>query len=96
MKTPFDDLGKNLPCVCLYKRYAHECFCPDGETALRYYEGTYRDMPQMTMDQRAWCVAQIESVEGHKADGHEFLSDAGLAGMVLTAWADYALDKGLL
>jgi hypothetical protein len=50
----------------------------------------------MTMDQRAWCVAQIESVEGHKADGHEPLTDSDLASGVLEAWADFARDKGLL
>jgi hypothetical protein len=95
MATPLDHLAEKIGCVCLPGEDL--CCCPNGEQVLRayaYVEDT--SLPLMNMDQHAWCVAQIESVEGHSADGHEPLTDRDLASGVLEAWADFARDKGLL
>jgi hypothetical protein len=97
MKTPFDHMGKSVGCVC-FPDEPDCCACPDGEAVLGAFS---RDdcplkLAPMTIDQRAWCIEQIESLEGHKADAQEAIDDSELAAMVLVAWADYARDKGLL
>ncbi|MFC4172668.1 hypothetical protein ACFOYU_11445 [Microvirga sp. GCM10011540] len=95
METPLDHLAERVGCICFPGDAM--CACPDHEQVLRAYAYVEEpSLPPMNMDQRAWCIAQIESVEGHSADGHEPPTDRDLASRVLEAWADFARDKGLL
>jgi hypothetical protein len=50
----------------------------------------------MTEEQREWCRDQIASVEGNERDDCDGMGDAAMANGVLSAWADFARDKGLL
>lgn len=65
------------------------CACGLTERALR--AGA-----KLTAEQRAWCIDEIASVEGHTRDECEGLDDAELGRAVLGAWVDYCRDKGLL
>lgn len=71
------------------------CVCLDMERALR---GWVRGdaIPPMTTEQRASCLSEIGRVEGYRQADHESEPDAQLARTVLSAWTDYARDKGLL
>ena len=65
------------------------CVCPPTEKFLRSRGAA------MTAEQRQWCVAEIRAVEGwsdYQPDG----DDDALKRDVLSAWRDYARDKGLL
>lgn len=85
----------DIPCQC-YPGRVHECVCPEEEKALRAYSCRYLYLPLMTQKQRAWCLAEIDMVEGYNRMEYESVSDATLAATVLNAWTDYARDKGLL
>lgn len=91
MKTPFSHFTR-LPCICFGK--LEECGCSDGEMALRHY-GRGSQMPPMTVEQREWCIRQIEQVEGFEGAAYERSTDADLASTVLEAWLEYCRDKGL-
>lgn len=71
------------------------CVCTDMERALR---GWIRedDLPDMTENQRAECLKEIDLVEGYSSSEYDTYVDADLARAVLSAWTDYARDKGLL
>lgn len=96
MKTPFDHF-RGLPCMCYGN--IDECVCPDGEMALRHYAKCHimpvHPMPPMTVEQRDWCLREIDRVEGFESVDYERSTDSDLACTVLQAWIEYCRDKGL-
>lgn len=89
MKTPLDDIA---PEVCVCYGDGAVCVCPSTERALRH---VVRGSVPMSEQQRAWCLTEIGSFEGQPT--FEVTdSDADVARGVLSAWTDYARDKGLL
>jgi hypothetical protein len=72
------------------------CICPEQERALRAYASRFPAPPEMTADQRKWCLAEIGSVEGWRREDNVADTDPVLARAVLDAWTDYCRDKGLL
>ena len=77
-------------CICFHSR---ACVCPDAERALRHISaGRYT----MNDAEREWCLAEIDSVEGHSRLDHVGATDADIARGVLGAWTDYCRDKGLI
>ncbi len=71
------------------------CACGREERVLRAYVDHRIELP-MTLQQREWCLQEIDQVEGYKRSEHQSSTDADLARTVLNAWRDYARDKGLL
>ena len=71
------------------------CACPDMERALRGWVAGKVGVP-MTQDQRMRCLSEIGRVEGYEVADYTYATDASLAGGVLSAWTDYARDKGLI
>ena len=68
--------------------------CSPVEKLLRAHRDENWHPPQFTEEQRPWCVSEIRSVEGW--DDYQLpVKDSVLAGDVLSAWRDYARDKGL-
>jgi hypothetical protein len=47
-------------------------------------------------EQREWCLAEIDSVEGYRRDDYLNEPDAEVARGVMDAWIDYCRDKGLM
>jgi hypothetical protein len=91
MKTPFDS-HRGLSCIC--RGSIEDCGCSDGEMALRHYARSYT-MPPMTVEQREWCIRQIDRVEGFEGANYERATDSELGGAVLEVWLEYCRDKGL-
>jgi len=50
----------------------------------------------MTIEQRAYILDEIGSIEGYDRKDYESATDAEIAQAVLRAWTDYCRDKGLL
>jgi hypothetical protein len=71
------------------------CGCPPTEALLRGYMWG-APLPTMTADQREWCFAQIDRVEGYCRGDYKDADDGRLANGVLDAWTDFCQDKGLL
>ena len=71
-----------------------ECICGQTEKVLRAFASGI--LSTMTPDQREWCLKEIDSVEGYNRRDYERAYPADLARGVLSAWTDYARDKGLL
>lgn len=81
-------------CVCLEPEFAGACVCDELERFLRAHaSATFHPAP-MTEAQRAWCFAEIRSIEGW-SDYQMPVKDSVLASDVLSAWRHYAQDKGL-
>lgn len=99
-RTPLDDIGRELPCGCPGYGWdadleADLCVCLYSERALRGFMERRPGTPvAMTLEQREWCLSQIEQVEGYDRRQYEDDSDRDLASTVLSAWTDYARDKG--
>lgn len=70
-----------------------DCMCGDSERVLRAIQ---RGEIRLTDNQREWCKAEIDKVEGYSRDEYALADDLTLALGVLSAWTDYARDKGLL
>jgi len=87
--SPVDSLAPPS-CVC---GYGELCVCPTTEKALRAIKNS--DL-RMTLEQREWCLNELNKVEGYDRREHEHDWDRTLANAVLCAWTDYARDKGLL
>ena len=99
--SPLDSVGEALACGCGYvdpnEPELGGCVCPSVERALRAFMERRPGTPAaMTPDQRAWCLAEIGSVEGYVRADYEDVADSALARGVLNAWTDYARDKGAL
>jgi hypothetical protein len=73
-----------------------ECVCGMTERALRWWMSPHHTWMPMTPEQREWCLAEIDSVEGYRRADYEDVPDSQLARGVLDAWRDYCRDKGLL
>lgn len=81
-------------CMCYMKPLP--CICEPTERLLRLYAYSgRRDLAALTVEQRRWCLAEIDAIEG-QPDDLETAADSDLARAVLTAWTDYARDKGLI
>lgn len=73
------------------------CACGHTERVLRGYAyGQAGPLPPMTDAQRIACLDEIDAVEGYERADWEGSTDAQLAGGVLSAWADYCRDLGML
>ena len=93
MRTCLDPLAPN-DCVCHRPTYLG-CVCQDLERALRAYTAGY-PMPPMTPEQREWCLAEVDRVEGYSREDYLTATDEQLARAVLLSWASYCQDIGLL
>jgi len=85
----------NLPeaeCRC-FEPSDMGCMCGDSERVLRAIQ---RGEIRLDDEQREWCKEQISAVEGYSRSEYEIADDYTLAAGVLSAWTDYARDKGLL
>lgn len=80
-----------VPCCMTYSDDA--CVCGTEE---RYLREVCAGEGGLTAPQREWCLSEIGRVEGWDRAEHETDSDKELARNVLSAWTDYARDKGLL
>lgn len=82
-------------CRCFDPEDAAEvgCVCGDSERVLRAIK---RGEMSLNDDQREWCFKEIDRVEGYSRDEYALADDFSLASGVLSAWTDYARDKGLL
>lgn len=80
---------------CCAPNYPMGCVCTSAERAIRAWKEGRMTEP-MTIEQRAWCLSQIASVEGYNAANYSDASDVNLAEGTLDAWLDYCRDKGLL
>lgn len=91
------DFQRIQGCPCFGSEFAGACICDDVEKALRAYSSPHYHPHPMTPEQREWCRAELDGIEGHsRADSGENPTDDLLARCVLWAWQDYARDKGLL
>lgn len=85
-------------CYCYPAQYNVEqppCLCLAAEKALRMISAGRLDTP-LSPEERQECFAEIDKVEGYSSQGMEQDTDAQVASTVLSAWTDYARDKGLL
>jgi len=75
----------------------HSDSCVNDEAVLRSYDrcGDTRP-PAMNVQQREWCLQEINAVEGWSRDDYEAVPDQELARAVVYAWGDYARDKGVI
>ena len=94
--NPFEGMTLN---ACAQEPCPYQDRCIDAERALRHY--TYPDsmglkLPPMTSVQREWCLDEISQVEGYTRQDYDAATDRDLACGVLSAWADYCRDKGLI
>lgn len=87
--TPLDALAPD-PCPC---GMGAGCACLPAERALRWLSNGHGSM---TSDQRAWCLDEIDQVEGYERADYEHEHDCDVAMGVLSAWRDFCRDKGLL
>lgn len=94
MSSPLDVIAPTA-CICYGPAECEGCVCGETERALRAYI-TKQPMPAMTPAQRAWCLSEIDLVEGYDRKDYEQETDAGVARGVLNAWTDFCRDKGLL
>lgn len=91
------DVFEGLETVqCCYAGSGEHCVCPHSERILRAFADHALSLPNMTQQQREWCLNEIGSVEGYERGDYANCSDSDLAITVLHAWTDYCRDKGLL
>lgn len=85
----------SAPCACWDPQDQAEigCVCGDSERVLRHIVRTHG---KLSDDQREWCLREIDQVEGHSRADFKLCDDATIAAGVMSAWVDYARDKGLL
>jgi hypothetical protein len=91
LTTPLDSLAPDH-CLC---EHPHGCVCAAREKAIRFIieDG---EAPPLTDEQREWCLAEIDRVEGFSREDCADMHDMDLAQTVLDAWTDYCRDKGLI
>jgi hypothetical protein len=65
------------------------------EDALFAFSGQTTGRP-MRPGEREWCLQEIASVEGYERKDYEGCDDRGVARGVLSAWVDFARDKGVI
>lgn len=91
--TPFDNFERQ---ECHKEPCPYQDHCVGAEMALRHYDYATATPPPMTPEQREWCLDEISGVEGYNRLEWFGSDDKTLAKGVLSAWADYCRDKGLL
>lgn len=86
-----------IPCLCIREPEAGECACDADERALRAWAYNGHAVP-MTAEQKAWCADQVRrcSDATDQPDSFDGYTDEQLARAVLSAWVDFARDKGLI
>lgn len=93
---PIEQIAARLTgCPCFGPEYPDCCVCGPTERVLRAHMHPQWNVEPLTEEQRAWCVAEIRSIEGW-SDYQMPVKDSVLASDVLSAWRDYARDKGLI
>lgn len=90
----FGSVPTLVGCPCFGTGYVGACVCDPIEKCLRAHTIQTWHPPALTEEQRAWCLAEIRSVEGW-SDYQLPVKDSVLASDVLSAWRDYARDKGV-
>lgn len=89
----------NLPavagCPCFPEMEQDGCVCGKTERVLRAWMCGKITQP-MTPEQREYCYAELDSVEGHHRPISHMPTDVELAREVLAAWQDYCRDQGLI
>lgn len=83
----------SVPCHCVGPLDQAYCMCGDSEKVLRHIVWTNG---KLSNDQREWCLSEIDRIEGHSRADYKLCDDATVAAGVLSAWVDYARDKGLM
>jgi len=93
--TPFDPLS--VPCTCegVGDERAY-CPCSQAGGAERVLRFVMAVDGRLDAQQREYCLAEIDKVEGHSRKDFEGASDADIARGTIEAWMDYCHDKGLL
>lgn len=86
-----------IPCLCIRTPAAAGCACDTDERALRAWAYNGHTVP-MTAEQKAWCADQVRrcSDATDQPDSFDDHTDEQLARAVLSAWQDFARDKGLI
>lgn len=84
----------DMACQCYSDCSVCPCVCGDSEKVLRAWSAGWTQ--RMTNEQRAWCLDEIDDVEGFSRTDYAGSTDAELARGVLAAWLDYCRDKGLM
>lgn len=85
----------SVPCTC-EGLPENACVCGAGSGAEKCLRYVMAVDGVLTPEQREFCLAEIDKVEGHSRAEHEQDSHAELARATLDAWTDYCRDKGLL
>lgn len=86
------DFPEVTGCPCGFEAPPREGCCTGlNERALRAYVADW-PMPPMTEAQRAWCMDEIERVEGYERPPLD-TPDRALASKVILAWLDFVRDK---
>ena len=83
--------------VDLYERSEFSRERPAGHLLSEYELDLARQGSRpLTIEERLWCLDEIEKVEGYERGEYEHVSDRNLAENVFSAWLDYCRDKGLI
>lgn len=90
----FGPIPAIVGCPCFGSEYADACVCDSLERFFRACASERWHPAPMTEHQRSWCFDEIRSIEGW-SDYQLPVKDSVLASDVLSAWRDYARDKGL-
>lgn len=86
----------DVPCLCFDAGPPDDgpgCMCGASERVLRH---VLRGQIALTPEQRDWALKQIGAVEGYDSADYVGRADYEVAQGVMSAWLDYARDKGLL
>lgn len=83
----------DVPCCLGSSERDVGCACGPQERVMR---SVVRGDVPLTPEQREWCLAEIAKVEGYDHADYLSDSDVSIARGVLSSWADYCRDKGLL
>lgn len=90
----------HILCVCMSAAdfCDYGCVCDPAERYLRHLASGRNGDRIMTEEQKAWCVAEIRACGDatNQPDHFDDYDDRAMAMSVLSAWSDYARDKGLI
>lgn len=84
-------------CIPVVEFFDYGCVCGPDERFLRHLARGWSDYV-MTTEQKTWCAAEIRACGDatHQPDHFDDYDDQDMAKAVLSAWSDYARDKGLI
>lgn len=93
MSTKLDEIWPDVACCQGMSGNPGGCECGPQE---RYLRAVTRGDAILNPGQREWCLSEIDQVEGYSRADYAHEEDDAIARGVLSAWTDYARDKGLL